>query len=125
MRSEMEFGQKGFAMRHSIAAFALVRRTAPGGVTEWLANWNANWHALNLVGGHKRPDESFRDCCTREVAEELGLVEGADFAVAPLPAAHLEYVAMSQAAGVETAYVIELFPADLRGETAFRRLAAD
>src|SRR5256885_12354204 len=61
---------------------ALIRRTAPGGVAEWLANWNAHWHALNLVGGHKWPAESFRDCCTREAAEELRLAPGTDFRVA-------------------------------------------
>jgi hypothetical protein len=46
--------------RRSVAAMALVRRHEQGRVL-YLAQWNLNWRALNLVGGHKRPDESFRE----------------------------------------------------------------
>ena len=91
-------------MRVSVAAFALIRRRGPGGGDEWLTNWNDGWNALNLVGGHKRDGESFRDCCGREVAEELGVVAGVDFRVAPEPESRLDYIADSRRTGEKTAY---------------------
>ncbi len=112
-------------MRTSVGAFALIRRRGPAGGEEWLTNWNAGWRALNLVGGHKHDDESFRDCCAREVAEELGLVPGADFRVAPEPERRLEYVAESRRAGEKTAYTQEAFAVDLLTDAARDRIAAD
>ena len=58
-------------MRQSLAALAIVEQ--PGDPPRWLVQWNERWQAYSLVGGHKRDDESFRDCLRREVAEELGL----------------------------------------------------
>src|SRR5947209_18249901 len=112
-------------MRHSVAAFALIRRTAPGGVAEWLANWNAHWHALNLVGGHKRPTESFRDCCAREVAEELRLAPGTDFRVAPERDARLTYEATSGRTGEPTFYEVQLFTVDLLTDAVRAAIDAD
>ena len=65
-------------MRLSEAAVALIRREQDGR-TFWLARWNRNWRAYHLVGGHRRPGESFRDCLVREIAEELHLREGTDY----------------------------------------------
>jgi 8-oxo-dGTP pyrophosphatase MutT (NUDIX family) len=98
-------------MRKSQAALALICRQGPAG-TEYLVQWNAKWQALHLVGGHRRPDESFRDCLVRELAEEIGLAPG-DGRVAERPFAHMEYRAFSRSAGVETLYVIELFEVEL------------
>src|SRR5437899_12852391 len=94
------------APRRSERAAALIRE-AKG--RRWLARWNAKWGAYHLVAGHRLPDESFRDCIRRELNEELGLRDPSDFTVAGEPAARLEYSAYSRSAGVETAYVMELF----------------
>jgi molecular chaperone DnaJ len=67
-------------MRQSVAAVALIRRSEAGQAL-WLAQWNPHWRRYNFVAGHKRPDESFRQCVVRELAEELGLREGADISV--------------------------------------------
>jgi hypothetical protein len=60
-------------MRQSLASIALIQRNQ----RQWLAQWTENWQGYHFVGGHKRPDESFRDCVIR-VAEELLLAEGTD-----------------------------------------------
>jgi len=104
-------------MRSSVAAFALFRRAAPGGGVEYLAQWNEAWKAFHLVGGHKE-DESFRGCCVREVAEELGLTEGRDFTVAPEPQSRLYYIHWSERARAETDYTVELFEAELLGNAS-------
>ncbi len=111
-------------MRTSVGAYALIRRAA-GGAEEWLTNWNEGWKALNLVGGHREKFESFRECCIREIVEELGLDAAADFRVAPKPEARLEYVADSRSSGEKTAYTIELFAVDLLTEAARTRIDAD
>jgi ADP-ribose pyrophosphatase YjhB (NUDIX family) len=112
-------------MRTSPGAFALIRRRGPGGSDEWLTNWNDGWNALNLVGGHKRDRESFRDCCGREVAEELGVVAGVDFRVAPESECRLDYIADSRRTGEKTAYTHEAFVVDLLTDAARDRIAAD
>jgi 8-oxo-dGTP pyrophosphatase MutT (NUDIX family) len=112
-------------VRQSTAAAALIRRTRPGGGVEWLTNWNEGWGALHLVGGGREPGESFRECCEREVAEELGLTPGVDFRVADARTAHLEYTAESRRAGVTTAYTIELFGVDLLSDAARAKIDAD
>src|SRR5438105_14063907 len=110
-------------MRQSEAALALIRRPGPAGV-EYLVQWNARWNALNLVGGHRRPQESYRDCLVRELDEELDVRPGPDCAVAEGPTARLEYVAFSKSAGEETAYTMELFEVTLT-PAAERRVSAD
>ena len=112
-------------MRTSVGAFALIRRRGAGGADEWLTNWNDGWKALNLVGGHKDEGESFRDCCAREVAEELGLVAGADFRVAPEREVRLDYVADSLRTGEKTAYTLEVFLVDLLTDAARAHVEAD
>jgi hypothetical protein len=105
-------------MRTSVAAFALFRRASLAGFVEYLAQWNEGWHAFHLVGGHKRENESFRDCCVREVFEELGLVEGRDVRVAPERRCHLRYVHWSERAQADTDYTVELFDAELLSPAA-------
>lgn len=101
-------------MRQSIAAAALVR-IEQNGQPLWLARWSRSWQRFHLVGGHKRPEESFRECLVREIAEELGMAEQADYEMAAQPSAHLEFTAWSEGAKEETAYTTELFEVDLRG----------
>ena len=110
-------------MRESLAAAALIRREQDGR-TLWLAQWNQRWQRYNFVAGHKEPGESFRACLLREVGEELGLAEGADFQVAAEPAARLQYTAWSDSAGTETTYTVELFAVRLTPD-AERHVAAD
>lgn len=113
-------------MRTSEAGLALVRRARPGEAAEYLAQWSDTWRQLSLVGGHVEPGESLRDCCVREVEEELGLVAGTDFRVAAAPAAPAcEYRAVSGSAGVETRYRIELYPTELLTPRAAAAVAAD
>jgi hypothetical protein len=100
-------------MRTSVAAFALFRRADPDGRVEYLAQWNDGWHAFHFVGGHKRDSESFRVCCARDVAEELGLVEGRDFRIAPERRCQLRYIHWSERARANTAYTVELFDSEL------------
>src|SRR5262245_52404020 len=111
-------------MRSSVAAFALIRRAVAGGRVEYLGQWNDGWHAYHFVGGHQRDGESFRDCCIREVAEELDLVECRDFRVADERRNHLRYIHFSERAKVETDYTAELFDVELL-EDAARVVEAD
>jgi 8-oxo-dGTP pyrophosphatase MutT (NUDIX family) len=104
-------------MRQSIASVALIRRQQDN-QTLWLAQWNPRWQKYHFVSGHKRPDETFRECMGREIGEELGLSEDIDFQLPAAPLAHLEYTAWSDSAGAETAYTMELFEVDLIGSAA-------
>ncbi len=99
-------------MRRSEASLALVRRIGVDG-SRWLALWNVRWDAFHLVGGHRRPDEGFRDCLVREIYEELGLRDGLDCRVEPVPQAHLAYTAWSNHARAETDYTMELYTVTL------------
>ncbi len=105
-------------MRTSLAALALLRRAAANGRVEYLGQWNEGWHAFHFVGGHKRDSESFRDCCVREVSEELGLTDGQGFRVAAERRSHLRYIHWSERAKADTAYTVELFDAELLGAAA-------
>jgi 8-oxo-dGTP pyrophosphatase MutT (NUDIX family) len=105
-----------FLMRSSVAAFALILRDAAAGRVEYLAQWNDGWNAFHFIGGHKRDSESFHDCCVRETAEELGLVEGPDFRVAAERRHHLRYVHFSERVKVDTDYTVELFDVELVGD---------
>jgi 8-oxo-dGTP pyrophosphatase MutT (NUDIX family) len=108
-------------MRRSIAALALIERDR-NGRNEWLAQWNSHWQRFHLVGGHKRGEESFRECVIREIEEELGLRDGVEISVAARPKAHLEFVAWAQ---TETAYTMELFEARFRGLAACEKVEAN
>ena len=76
-------------LRRSEGGIALIQRTVAG-KREWLAQWNENWRAFFFIGGHRREDETFRECVVREIEEELGLAVS-EFTVALQPAHHLEY----------------------------------
>jgi hypothetical protein len=102
-------GQRDFAMRQSLGTFAIIRSSEKNEPTRWLARWNEYWRSYNFVGGHKRADESFRECIIREICEELNLYEGSEFVVAEMAEAHVEYSAWSKSAGHMTEYAIELF----------------
>ena len=65
-------------------AIALIQRNQHG-QRQWLAQWNTSWQRYSFVGGHKRLDESFRQCVIREIGEELQLAEGSEFLVADEP----------------------------------------
>jgi 8-oxo-dGTP pyrophosphatase MutT (NUDIX family) len=101
-------------MRQSEGSLAYIERRR-GDRVEILTQWNEGWRAYNLVGGHKRAAESFRLCVAREVTEELGLAEGEQFSAGGSPLARLEYVDWSEKAGVETAYILEVYRVDLAG----------
>ncbi len=110
--------------RRSVAAMALFRRQEQGR-TLYLAQWNLKWRALNLVGGHKRPNESFRECLVREIGEELGLALGADYVVPDEPVVRLEFDAFSDGAWEPTSYQMEIFPVDLLGDSVLEKIAAN
>src|SRR5438132_14314022 len=112
-------------MRQSYAAFALIRRVAAAANSEFLVNWNPGWNAFNLVGGKKERDESFRECCSRELQEELNLSEEVDYRVNPEPAVRLEEVKESQRTGELTAYTFEAFEVELLTEAARERVESD
>src|SRR5262249_59476805 len=76
----------------------------------------------HVVGGHKHDSETYRECCRREVMEELELAEG-ECRVAEKPAADLEYEAYSRSAGVVTDYALELFDVELLAGAAEKVLA--
>jgi 8-oxo-dGTP pyrophosphatase MutT (NUDIX family) len=110
-------------MRRSEGALALIRRDQPPpplGHTQYLAQWNEKWHAYNFVGGHRHPDETFRACLQRELAEELNVQPGEDYRLDDRPPWHLEYSAFSESAQAETAYVMELFAVELLAEGLVR-----
>lgn len=111
-------------MRESIAAVALIRREQDG-QRYWLAQWNRHWQRYHFVGGHKRPEESFRECVVREVSEELGLRDSTDFRAAAEPLARVEYTAWSESAAQETHYTMELFDVELAGDTAWQTVDGD
>jgi 8-oxo-dGTP pyrophosphatase MutT (NUDIX family) len=112
-------------MRVSQAGLACIRRDGPTG-PEFLTQWSQKWGMYSLVGGHVEPGETFRECCVREVAEELGLTPGEDYLVSESPLAPtVEYVAMSGGSKVETQYRMELFAVELFTPAAVAKISAD
>jgi 8-oxo-dGTP pyrophosphatase MutT (NUDIX family) len=103
-------------MRQSEAAVALISLMRDG-QTYWLAQWNDKWGAFHFVAGHRRPEETFRDCLVREIAEELHLSEGVDYQVSAEPPIHLEFVDFSQSTQTQTCYIMELFNVELSPES--------
>jgi 8-oxo-dGTP pyrophosphatase MutT (NUDIX family) len=114
----------GLEKRRSVAAMALVQRQEKGR-TLYLAQWNLNWRALNLVGGHKRPDESFRECLVREIGEELGLALGDDYLLSDEPPLRLEFDAFSDGAWGPTSYEMEIFPVVLTVDSVLEKIAGN
>lgn len=111
-------------MRRSIAALALIRREDREGRTLWLVQWNRKWNAYAFIGGHKRLEETFRECVIREMTEELHLIPDEHFTVNSKPLTHLEYAAWSRSAREETQYTIELFEVELT-DCARRKVDAE
>ena len=108
-------------MRISEAALALFARPGADGDREFLTQWNEKWQAYSLIGGAREPGESFRECCIREVVEELELVPGQDFRIATTPVGErMEYIAFSAAAKTDTQYRIELYRAWLTPQADLR-----
>jgi 8-oxo-dGTP pyrophosphatase MutT (NUDIX family) len=99
-------------MRTSHGSFALITRRNGSG-TELLTQWNERWKAFSFVGGHKGDAETFRDCLSREVSEELTLIDGKDFRVGEGPVLHTEYTAWSHGAKAETVYKHEIYLVEL------------
>jgi 8-oxo-dGTP pyrophosphatase MutT (NUDIX family) len=123
-RSPSEGGTRaGGAMRESEAAVALVRREQDG-QTVWLTQWNPKWGRFHFVSGHRRPQETFRECLVREIAEELQLTEGADYQVSPRAPMHLYFADFSESAHTETWYNMELFEVELSAD-ALAKLESD
>jgi len=67
---------------------------------------------FHFVGGHKYPDESFRECVAREINEELGLAAD-EFVVAKNPLKQVSYIAWPKNAQEDTPYTMELFEVEL------------
>jgi 8-oxo-dGTP pyrophosphatase MutT (NUDIX family) len=111
-------------MRKSIASLALITREKDG-VREWLARWNRHWEAFHFVGGGKHESESFRECCIREIGEELGLKESTGFSVSDAPLECLEFTAWSKRAGEETDYKFEVFDVEIHAGAASDRVSGD
>jgi 8-oxo-dGTP pyrophosphatase MutT (NUDIX family) len=110
-------------IRHSEGSVALIRDTDSTGTKRWLAEWNEGWKAYSLVGGHRDDPETFRECATREVREEVGIEPGEPdgFEIT----AELDprrYVAWSRRAGAYADYELYRFDVVLRAE---RRAAID
>jgi hypothetical protein len=95
------------------------------GQASYLAQWNPKWQALHFVSGHKRPEETFRECIVREISEELGLTPGSNTIVAGAPRAVLEFAAWSESAAVETWYEMAVFDVALSGERTLATIAAN
>lgn len=107
-------------MRTSEAALALFLVPSPPDGDRYLAQWNPRWAAFHFPGGHREPGESFRACVGREVREELDLTEGRDFRIVEPSLRRLEFVAFSEGAGVETAYLLVVYRAELTPEASGR-----
>lgn len=112
-------------MRVSRAGLACITRMGASG-PEYLTQWSEKWQMFSLVGGHVEDGETFRECCVREIEEELELKPGLGFRVAEQPVRpRLEYVAMSGGAKVETQYVVELYEVELLGSVALDAVQAN
>lgn len=101
-------------MRISEAALALITRVNTQDETEYLTQWNEKWQAYSLIGGHREEGESFRECCIREIEEELELKRDVNFGVPETPVAPtVEFMMYSKTAGEETRYRMQLFRVEI------------
>lgn len=110
-------------MRTSQAALAIITRVSSFGQTEYLSQWNNAWQAYSLIGGHVEEEETFQQCCIREVAEELECDEQTITAT-PYPYATLRFREFSRAAKVETDYHWQVFIVRV-SDTTLQQLPAD
>jgi 8-oxo-dGTP pyrophosphatase MutT (NUDIX family) len=99
-------------MRTSQAGLARIRRIGPDGHWQYLVQWSERWRSYSLVGGHVETNETFRECCIREVEEELGLSRS-EFTVSEALGTPIRYTAYSHGSGVMTDYCMELFDVEL------------
>jgi ADP-ribose pyrophosphatase YjhB (NUDIX family) len=107
-------------MRNSEAALAWIIRVSANGTTQVLTQWSATWQAFSLIGGHREPNESFRECCIREIEEELQLCYPNDFLVSEEPICPpIQYVGFSKRARQKTQYYHIIFRAYTRLGDAF------
>jgi 8-oxo-dGTP pyrophosphatase MutT (NUDIX family) len=113
------------ATRRSQAALAVIVRRDAAGRCLWLARWNRRWARFHFVGGHRRPDETFRECLLREVAEELRLTADTDYVAGEGRLARAEYTAWSERARAETHYRMELYRVRLLPTASVARAQAD
>jgi 8-oxo-dGTP pyrophosphatase MutT (NUDIX family) len=110
--------------RMSLGAFALIARRDEDGQPRWLARWNARWNQYNFVGGHLHQDETFPQCLTRELVEELALNAGEDYVVLdPSPLRRFEYTDWSASARQQTRYILEVYAVRLLPHVHYERLA--
>jgi 8-oxo-dGTP pyrophosphatase MutT (NUDIX family) len=101
-------------LRHSEGGIAFIRGVDRYGRPGWLAQWNEGWGGYFLIGGHREPDESFTQCVTREIREELNIPAGeADGFTVGAALQPLKYVAWSQRAGEYTDYEMHAFDVTL------------
>ena len=108
-------------MRLSRAGLALIRNR-----NRILLQWNENWQAFSLIGGHVEAGESFRECCIREIAEELALVPRVDFQVSAKPFRPTQsYVAFSRSSGQMTRYEVSLFQTTFARENLLHKVSED
>lgn len=110
-------------MRRSAAALALIRDAGVDGSERYLALWNERSRRYHFAGGHRRAGESFRDCLTRELAEELELSETAFMAPAE-PRLELRYEAVSESVRQPTEYHLAVFEVRLASADERRRVTA-
>jgi ADP-ribose pyrophosphatase YjhB (NUDIX family) len=103
-------------MRTSQAGLAYIRRVGPDGDVEYLTQWSESWSMFSLIGGHVEPGETFRECCLREVEEELRL-QRSEFTVGD-SLGRIEYEAFSHGCGQMTRYTVELFAVEVRGNVS-------
>lgn len=106
-------------MRTSRAALALITRLDTSMQIEYLTQWSDSWQAYSLIGGHVEPGESFRQCCQREISEELEC-DPFHFKLQRSPRKRLRFQEFSKAAGVDTDYHWEIFMATLSKELLSR-----
>ena len=112
--------------RTSEAALAVFIRRQPGKPVRYLVRWNKKWQAFSLVGGHRSPEESFRQCCIREIEEELEIQDGLEFQVAETPLKELlEYSAHSNSTGYITEYKFAIYSATLQANAVIAENSGD
>lgn len=99
-------------MRNSEAALSWITRVSTDGHSLVLTQWSNTWQAYSLIGGHREPSESFRECCIREIEEELHLCYPRDFLVSEESICPpVEYVGYSKRAKQITKYHHVIFRA--------------
>lgn len=103
-------------MRISEAGLACITRIGPNGDVEYLTQWSETWKMFSLIGGHVEPGESYRECVTREIEEELALSRD-EFRVGE-SLGRIEYEAFSHGSGQTTQYRVELFAVQVLGKVS-------